>query len=106
VIFIARSMAAFEQENMPCMISYPHRLQSEHITCSLDRTFDLLTTQAGSLLDRPKPMQHNFIPHLFGLFRPSIPATREKRRPVHALASSNVLGFGSSQRRFAERCFI
>jgi hypothetical protein len=43
---------------MPAMISYSHRLQSGHITCQFDRTFDVLTTNRTLTVAQPKNLCH------------------------------------------------
>src|SRR5204863_10039449 len=46
--FIARSIAALGYASMLLMVSHPHRPQSGHITCYLNRTYHVLPTIAGS----------------------------------------------------------
>src|SRR5215469_3681420 len=43
---------------MPSMVSYSHRLQSGHITCYLDRTFDVLLTPQAYRVDSFHPTTH------------------------------------------------
>jgi len=49
--FIARSIAALKQDSMLRMVSYPHRPQSGHIVCYLNRTYHVLTTLLHIALD-------------------------------------------------------
>jgi hypothetical protein len=41
------------------MFSYPRRLKSGHLTCYLNRTYHVLTTQAKQYLDKEKRMGQN-----------------------------------------------
>jgi len=60
------------------MVSYPHRLQSGHITCYLNRTYHVLPTKFGERLDAWVPwLLIDFLPELFApepgmLLQPSV----------------------------------
>jgi hypothetical protein len=51
------------------MVSYPHRLQSGHITCYLNRTYHVLPTLKYLLIDSAATSEHN-VSARFGHARP------------------------------------
>jgi hypothetical protein len=49
---------------MQSMVSYSHRLQSGHITCYFNRTFDVLPTPGPDILDTSNPFRYSAVAFL------------------------------------------